>query len=294
MSGTLLTRETLLRRADQVGSGLYGDGSDGDVTISGTVTLTRDMYYDTLIVPSGAILQPGGCRIYCRTKCDIQAGAIVRNNGGNAALSVGGGATTAVTLAASRAGPSISGGGAGAQPTLLSNSLGGNGGNSGAGSSGAGATGGVATAPTLANGALRHGSALAMGLFVGTGGLTQVGVGGGGASGGGDGTFNGGGGGGGGGPIHIVARVLIVNGTLECRGGNGGNGSASTTGGCGGGGGGGGGVFMALYDVLAGANSAFSAATNCPGGNGGTKTGTGVDGSPGGVGSVRTLANRPL
>lgn len=42
----------------------FGDGSDGDVSISGTVTLSRDMYYKNLTIPAGQILNPNWYRVF--------------------------------------------------------------------------------------------------------------------------------------------------------------------------------------------------------------------------------------
>lgn len=42
----------------------FGDGSDGNVTISGTITLTRDMYYNDLTLSNGCILKTNGFKIY--------------------------------------------------------------------------------------------------------------------------------------------------------------------------------------------------------------------------------------
>ena len=39
------------------------DKSDGNVTISGTTTLTRDMFYDRLTIENGGILQPVSAEI---------------------------------------------------------------------------------------------------------------------------------------------------------------------------------------------------------------------------------------
>src|ERR1051325_5762551 len=36
--------------------GLFGDGSDGAVTLTGNTTLTRDMYYESLTINSGVVL----------------------------------------------------------------------------------------------------------------------------------------------------------------------------------------------------------------------------------------------
>ena len=64
----------------------FGDGSDGDVTISSDTTLTVDKYYDNLIIDTSFTLSPDGYRIFCRTSLIINGtGKIARNgsNGGN-------------------------------------------------------------------------------------------------------------------------------------------------------------------------------------------------------------------
>ena len=38
----------------------FGDGSDGDITISGNTTLTRDMFYNSLTVNNGITLTTDG------------------------------------------------------------------------------------------------------------------------------------------------------------------------------------------------------------------------------------------
>ena len=64
---------------------IYGDGSDGDVTIAGTITLTRDMYYNNLVIPTGTILDPAGYRVF--VKGTISGIGTIRRNG-NAGSSV--------------------------------------------------------------------------------------------------------------------------------------------------------------------------------------------------------------
>lgn len=67
---------------------VFGDGSDGNVTIAGTVTLTRDMYYNNLEIPSGQILDPAGYRVF--VKGTISGTGTIRRNGntGNAGSGV--------------------------------------------------------------------------------------------------------------------------------------------------------------------------------------------------------------
>ena len=45
---------------------IFGDGNDGDVTLSENTTLTRDMFYNNLTIPSGIVLYPNGWRIFVR------------------------------------------------------------------------------------------------------------------------------------------------------------------------------------------------------------------------------------
>lgn len=44
----------------------FGDGSDGDVTITTTVTLSRDMFYNNLTINTGGQLKPNGYKIFVR------------------------------------------------------------------------------------------------------------------------------------------------------------------------------------------------------------------------------------
>lgn len=45
---------------------IYGDWSDWDVTISGTVTLSRDMYYNNLTIPGWTTLNPNWYRFFVK------------------------------------------------------------------------------------------------------------------------------------------------------------------------------------------------------------------------------------
>lgn len=60
--------------------GLYGDGSDGDATISGSTTAARDLYYNTLTVASGGELKMNGFKLFVRVKCTVQSGGIISND----------------------------------------------------------------------------------------------------------------------------------------------------------------------------------------------------------------------
>jgi hypothetical protein len=52
--------------AEAVKRELFGDGSDGDVTIGSNTSLARDMYYQDLTVNSGRTLDTNGYRIFVR------------------------------------------------------------------------------------------------------------------------------------------------------------------------------------------------------------------------------------
>lgn len=56
----------------------FGDGSDGDVSISGTVTLSRDMYYKNLTIPASQILNPNWYRVFVQETMS-GSGKIQRN-----------------------------------------------------------------------------------------------------------------------------------------------------------------------------------------------------------------------
>jgi hypothetical protein len=85
---------------------VYGDGSDGNVTLTVNTTLTRDMYYNNLTINSGVNLDPSGYRIFVQNTLTFVDGTskISRvanttafgtvgggyNTGNNAATSLGG------------------------------------------------------------------------------------------------------------------------------------------------------------------------------------------------------------
>lgn len=62
---------------------VYGDGSDGDVTISTNTTLARDMYYNNLTINSTIVLNPNGYRIY--VAWTLTNNGIIRRNGNDGA-----------------------------------------------------------------------------------------------------------------------------------------------------------------------------------------------------------------
>jgi hypothetical protein len=293
----------------------FGGGTDGDVTISGSVTLTRDMFYNNLTLAAGAALNTAAYRVHVKSCFDISnapAGAI------NTTSTAGGNATGANQATGGIGGQTVSrtlggqlhvgqtgasgGTGAGTQPGQVSaNSLigtatsTGTAGQGGAGGSGSGGAGGTARPSTTASALYTLPQASGL-LLVGAASSflpVHLGSNGGqsGSSGGGDGTNNGGGGGGHGrGPqtVAIFARKILRGAStaanaIQVNGSNGGNGGSPSTGNCGGGGGGAGGsgglVFLCYGELIG------STATNCiqarggNGGNGGNGVGTGTAGT---------------
>jgi len=305
---TLTMNEGQLSAIDDL---FFGDGSDGDVSISsGSTALTRDMYYRNLTLSGSGKIQCNGYKVYVSEVLDLSgatnsSGSITFDGsaGNNASVNTGGTAGSSPFVnsqgggGAGQAGPNggTAAGTAGTGSSAITGvggSATGAGGTAGNGSGGSGGVGGSVGALTLYSNRKRYSQ-----LFYR--GSTQVrgGAGGGsGGSGGGDGTAGGGGGasGGGGGHLFLAARIInrggsTAAGAVRANGGNGGNGGApagGNRGGGGGGGGGNGGWIQLFYAHLIG-----SSATNAlqskggTGGNGGTKTGTGTDGAGGDGGS---------
>lgn len=269
--------------------GIFGDGSDGAVTLDGsttyntwsglagsTYTMTRDVFCTSLTVNAGVTLLPNNFRVFC-------TGAVI-NNGlfsadGHAGLANGtnGSSLGAQITTGGRAGGAgqTTTGSAGAASNVGSPA----GGAGGAGASGSGGAGGV----TQSSGTYFYRSiatAVSGSLFFqGTPYPVTGGAGGGG--GGGDTTHTGGGGGGGGGVILAVAHSVTNSGTMSAGGGGGGT---PATGNCGGGGGGTGGQIL-TYTL-----SAWTAGTtNVAGGVPGGGVGSGTTGTTGGVGTVLNM-----
>ncbi|MDO8265203.1 MAG: hypothetical protein Q7T34_02440 [Candidatus Parcubacteria bacterium] len=203
----------------------FGDGSDGDVTISSTVTLARDMNYNNLTVQGGRVLKTNGFQIFI--KGTLQNSGRIENVG-NAGVGETGGTGAA--------GKTVGPGSAGGLGGYLNYACGGNP-VVGPTAGGAGGIGGGGISQIKSFTALY---------------LTRLNSGGGGTGGSASATGNclmpggsGGGGGGGGGTMVIFAKTFINSGTIIVQGGTGGNstcasdsnGTSYTYGGVGGGGG---------------------------------------------------------
>lgn len=262
-------------------SGFYGDGSDGDSTITtGTTTLARDMFYRDLTVAGGATLKPNGYRIHVQGTLTV-AGTIDRK-GTNGSGVTAGVALPSGTLGAS--GPGGAGGtgqaagSAGGAITALAETVGAAGAG-GATTRAAGAAGAV-TALAATYGTVRTLPWAAMGVAFGIGGQAVLVGGPGGGGGAGISGQNGGGGGSGGGPIVLCARRVVNSGVITTAGGNGA--SASGTGG-GAGGGGGGGPLIVVYGALTNTGAITAAA--------GINGSTGLQGTVGTAGPVILVPN---
>ena len=256
------------------------DKSDGNVEITGTTTLTRDMFYDRLTIKNGGILQPDGFRIFADI-VEIKAGGIIRRNGnvgsngtdavgatigdggaGGAALAsgslpagedgkVGGDGGTQSGLLESRTGDDGVAGDDVAKSIGVAGVGGGGGGNGGAGDGGGNGGAGGAQTGTVFNVPRSFASAYILadsdfsgGSMIPLGGTAGSGSGGGGGGGQSVGSGSGGGGGGSGSPggmVSIFAKQIINNGTIESKAGGGGDGGAGADGVSGDGQGGGGG-----------------------------------------------------
>lgn len=277
--------------------------------------LTRDIYYTSLTVPTGIMLNPSGYRIFVNGTLTVN-GTIARNgNAGSNGVVVGpgslggaGGAALADgylkgSLAGANGATSVgrvnTSGNPGTVGSNTSNSLGSNGANSGAagsgsdGGGGAGANGGAATASNVRLIANWHLFTL---LDISSSGSTvkfdnSASAAGGGGGGGGGGSAGGSGAGGGsaGGIVAIYARVLTIGagGSITAIGGAGGAGGGGNVNGGGGGGGGGGngGIIVLAYNVITNAGTlsvsggAGGAGGNAGGGSDGFSGSNGVSGS---------------
>ena len=81
--GIAISATKLLILKEEQGIEMFGDGSDGDVTISSNITLTRDMYYRNLTIDNGYTLNTGGYLVFVKSTLTVN-GTIGRNgnNGG--------------------------------------------------------------------------------------------------------------------------------------------------------------------------------------------------------------------
>lgn len=262
---------------------LFGDASDGDVTISAFTTLSREMHYNNLTITAAGQLKPNGCRIYVRGTLTIAAGGSIDDDGFSATNQVGRTGFVARNYLGGQGTNAGSGWSINAVNQAFGNdavnstntSLNGSnltpaGGNGGASLTRAGGTGGTApqnATPQKWSGRILDGrgsfGAFNGGTGGGGGGVTvSVYTG---------GSFVSGGGGSGAGIVWIAAATVANSGNISAKGGNGANASLGTgTGSCGGGGGGGGGLVAIITR-----STTIGGTVSASGGTGGTGAGTG-------------------
>ena len=299
----------------------FGDGSDGDVTISSSVSLTRDMYYNNLTIASGGVLATNGYRVHVKGILNVTAAAtnsIVHNfvtgkasGGGNGGTGNNPGTAGLATETGPLAGTSGSAGGAtgstgpgnGVSGGNLANSTSvfpnriwnGVEGKSGTGGTGSPGTGGTNTSPAITFGARRlwidwtplvagRLSTAAGGTGGGSGASASTGL-------------AGAGGGGGAGCYGLAIYANTINrgastgtGFINMQGGDGGNAGANTgSAGYGGAGAPGQGGFVYIaYSKLTGTSK--SAAIKSTGGTGGTAYAS-ASGANGGYSGAVMLIN---
>lgn len=305
---------------------LFGDGSDGDLTVTSSTTtsgpitngvLTRDAFFRNLTISGAGAINTGACRLFVSGTLDLTNASVNSLNangfaGNNATSSAGAGTSntqafigtcTLFSYGTSLAG-ATGGTGAGVQagvPGTAACSNGGAGGGVGAagtGSSGAGGAAHNGTIITATNLIRRYET----NFLFNTAAMTGAGRGAGGSSGGGDGSASGGGGGSSGnagGPLMVYAFILsrgasTAVGALSAKGGLGGNGFTTVTGSTGGGGGAGGGgggwIYLVYGSLLGTAATNMLDASGGLGGNGGggTNAAGGAAGGTGGSGGRAT------
>ena len=237
--------------------GIFGDGSDGDVTLSSSTTLTREMNYRNLTLNGSVILNTAGYIVRVSGTLIMSASSIISCDGSAgqnapAAGTKGNGGGSTMTAARYPWQCVPGSGGAGEQRSAAANS---NGTGASRGSStttatssgpvfiraGAGGGGGGAHGSTTGRVAPVAGTAVWHGNAGGVGAT---------ASGTSTTAYASGGGGGGGGGICVVFANDVSAGTstyIRANGGNGGNGYVGSNATGGGGGGGGGGTAILVY-----------------------------------------------
>lgn len=271
---------TTWSQTDKPARGLYGDGSDGDVTLTGDIVLARDMFYQNLDLASYNV-DTNCFKLYCSKVLTIPSSSRIHCDGasGDGGDAGGGGGAAGVTGTLDCG---VAGGNNAVNGSNVITSEGGDGGNGGDGITSAGA-GGTATQPTATDGGFHHRNAAQFGgaISASTPGWTFVKGGAGGGGGGNDGGSDGGGGGAGGGYCFIAAETVDLQsgGFITANGGDGGDGASGSN--AGGGGGGGGGITMVMANQFSN-DGTF----NAIGGTGGSGIGTGLDGSDGSSGLV--------
>ncbi len=265
--------------------GLFGDGSDGPVTLDGTATvswaskagsvytMTRDCFVTNLTVNSGVTLNAGPYRVFCLASGTVtNAGTIQANGASAASSSAPSGGTSGILQygTAGGAGSTTNGSSSTAAGTQFGT------GNSGGGGTGSGGTAGSGHNANASTASMHRNPALVLtGCGSWSGSAKSVSGASGGGGGGGDGTNAGGAAGSGAGIVAILAGAVVNTGSITAIGGNG---FTPVTGNCGGGGGG----LILIYTLTAWT----AGTTSVAGGTQGSGAGTGAAGTAGSAGTV--------
>ncbi len=271
----------------------FGDGSDGDVTVTTGISLSRDMYYHNLTISGAGSIQTRRWRIFVSGVFDISdagAAALTARGSNGSGSGFANSQTPASNIGAGQqmgAGGAITNGAGSSPATSQQNAIGGAGGAGGRSGGNATPTAG-STLVNVINFNRLCTEFLQSGLVV-MGGL--------GGSGGNGGNVVGAAGGSGGDWIAVYARTInrggsTAAGCILADGGDGGAAGASgSTSGAGGGGGAGGGYIYIAYKSLTGSLATAAVQTNGgAGGKGGNSTGgTAGSGGQGGGGGLITL-----
>jgi hypothetical protein len=279
---------------------LFGDGSDGSVTISTNTTLTRDMYYMNLTINADAFINAAGFRVFVKNVLTFAANtSAIRNNGGTGGTVTGGTGAVRGTLGGGGDGgtgviynggvnwTACTGGGVPIEPTAL----GGMGGDNAA-FGGSTCFASALTPPGATIGGIRIFSGITSAMIGRTLDNALVGGGSGGAGGGqSDGNIpaSAGGGGGGGGVLFVASQYIVGSGKIQANGGTGGiaQNQQNSQGSGGSGGGGGVVILISTTDATQYPNSNVEA-NGGAGGLGGVGSGVpdGLNGLPGLTGTV--------
>lgn len=242
--------------SDISGMSLFGDGSDGDLVLNGTLNLVRDMFYNNLTLTIRGKIYTNNFRLFVRNTLinygDIGFFGSPGSNGTALLGGIGGAATAAGTLLANESGANGGNPGfAGSNSFDTNPGLGGKGGNGGLGAGGVGGNSGNCIAPTSSISLPKNFLSATCFCSINQLGFSALysatsGGGGGGA------TASGGGGGGGaaGAIVVICARAIFNYNRIFSIGGYGGNADFLAADAVGGGGGGGGGIISLFYNYI--------------------------------------------
>lgn len=77
--------------AETLFDSFFGGGVDGDITVTGNVTLSNDRYYKNVTVKSGGNINTNGFRLFVQNLLSIEAGGVIQYNALSASGRVPGG-----------------------------------------------------------------------------------------------------------------------------------------------------------------------------------------------------------